>query len=178
MPKILLLLLLLSGLALGPAYWIYAKFFSGRLVETLELTVGADARIESAGFRIDPAMKPVGLVLHAAASFKPNMDDSKPPANVYTATLLRDGAPLLTTELRLAATSVQVSEPVFKERLFWLEGAEAGDYRLLLTPARAPEMTAGPARLEVRAEMIEPDGRWVSGGLLLLAAGLFGWFLS
>lgn len=176
--KPLLVLLILIGSGLGPGYWLYAKLYSGRIAQRLDLEVAEDGRLLSPPFRLDPSLQPVGLVLHAMGSFTPNRDPDKPPKDGYGATLYKDGVVFLTGTLTLPASSVAASNPIFRERLFWLEAAPAGEYHLEIVPVRPAEIKLDQVRLEARAAMREPDGRLVSAGLLALLAGVLGWFLA
>lgn len=176
--KPLFLLLITVGLALGPGYWIYAKFFSGELVQTLELQAAPGGGLVTPGFQLRADMRPAGLILKAQGGFAPNMDEAKPPRNVYLAQVSRDGQPFKEVGVTLAVKSVSDSNPAFVERLLWLEVVPPGAYQVLLTPKAAPEITLDRARLEVRAHIQEPDGRMVAAGALLLIVGVMALFMG
>lgn len=173
-----LLLLVLVGLALGPGYWVYAKFYSGRLAQVLDLRPTAAGGLESEGFRLSGEMRPVGLILKAQGGFAPNMDENKPPANRYRMRVELDGQPFREADLSLAVKQVSDSNPAFVERLLWLEAVTPGEYRLRLEPTAAPEIRLDQARLEVRAGIQEPDGRVVAAGLLMMILGGLALFMG
>lgn len=176
--KAALLLLMAAGLVLGPGYWIYAKLYSGRLAQVLELRPDAAGGLVSGDFRLTGDMGPVGLILKAQGEFAPNMDEHRPPADAYRARVYRDGRLLREVALRLAAAHVSDSHPVFVERLLWLEAVTPGDYRLSLVPAGAPEIRLGKTRLEVRSRVLEPDGRVVAAGAAMVILGALAWFAA
>lgn len=176
--KALLLLLIAVGLTLGPGYWIYAKFFSGEPVQTLALQAVPGGGLVTPGFRLRAEMRPAGLILRAQGHFAPNMDEARPPRNVYLAQVSRDGRPFKEVEVTLAVSSVSDSHPAFVERLLWLEAVPPGSYQVLLTPRAAPEIALEQTRLEVRAHVQEPDGRVVAAGVLLLIVGVMALFLG
>lgn len=176
--KPVLLLLIVAGLALGPSYWIYAKFYSGQLAQTLEFIEAEDGRLKTAGFRLSGDMRPVGLILKAQGSFAPNMDEDKPPKNRYQAQIYRDGQLRQEVEIKLATSSVSNSNPAFVERLLWLEAVTPGEYRVVLAPLEAPEITLDQVRLEVRTHIQEPDGRLVAAGMAMLILGAVSLFMG
>jgi hypothetical protein len=176
--KPIYLLLVVVGLALGPGYWIHAKFFSGELVQTLQLHAAQGGGLVTPGFHLRPDMQPAGLILKAQGSFAPNMDEAKPPRNVYLAQINRDGQPFKEVGVTLAVKSVSDSNPAFLERLLWLEAVPPGAYQVLLTPRAAPEIALDQVRLEVRAHIQEPDGRVVAAGALLLIVGAMALFMG
>lgn len=176
--KPLFLLLFATGLVLGPGYWIHAKFYSGELVQTLELQSAQGGGLMTPGFHLAADMRPAGLILKAQGSFAPNMDEAKPPRNVYLAQVYRDAQPFKEVGITLAVKSISDSNPAFVERLLWLESVPPGAYQVLLTPKAAPEIALDRARLEVLAHVQEPDGRVVTAGALLLIFGLMALFMG
>lgn len=178
MLKTLYILLLILGLPLGPGYWVYAKLYSGKLALTVPLAAREGGALVSQLFKLEPGMAPVGLVFRTQGSFVPRQDEDKPPKDEYTATLIGpDGAPQ-TVPFPLAAQAVANSNPAFNVSLLWMDKVAAGDYRLEIRPKGQPVIALEHPRLEVRANVQEPDGRIVSVGLMMMIVGFMGLFLG
>ncbi len=171
MLKILSLLLILAGLVLGPAYWIYVVHFTGEVARTVALRAGENGAWVSPPFRLDPAMAPVGLILRAAGSFSPNMPEGQPPRDRYRAVLHQDGKAGTPIRLELGVRAVADSNPRFQERLLLLQRPQAGEYRLELTPEAAPLIRLDNVELDVRARVRETDNRVVAAGIAAIALG-------
>lgn len=174
--KTISLLLLVAGLILAPAYWIYAKFYTGK--QTAMLTLGkAEGPAEkwrSAQFELKSEMAPVGLILHVDASFAPTMDDHKPPQDRYNVTLSKEGIAAKPLLITLKAANAANGNPIFKEHLLFLQVVQSGSYQLEVTPASEPGMKIEKMRLEVRQNLQEPNSHVVTGGIVLLVLGLLG----
>lgn len=172
--KTLSLLLLVAGLLLAPAYWIYSKFYTGEQAALLAL-----GRIDGGGwrspvFRVDADMAPLGLILSTQGSFAPNMHESDPPADRYVATLYRDGAAAQPLTFTLSAKNISESNPVFKEHLVLMNKVTAGEYHLEVMPMTEPRIHHDRMLLEVRRNLSEPDNRVVITGIVLLVLGILG----
>jgi|JFJP01.1.fsa_nt_gi hypothetical protein len=177
--KTISVLLLIAGLILAPAYWIYAKFYTGK--QTAMLTL---AKVESSDksnpnwrsppFELQADMAPVGLVLHVNASFTPNMDEHKPPHDRYNIILSREGEIAKPLLINLKTSSTSNSNPAFKEHLLFMQAVQAGAYQLEVAPASVPSMKVDQMRLEIRQNLREPDSNIVTGGIVLLVLGLLG----
>lgn len=176
--KTIYILLLLIGLPIGPGYWVYAKLYSGKLAMTVPLVAGEGGALVSQPFKLEPGMAPVGLVFHTQGSFVPRQDEDKPPKDEYTATLIGpDGVPQL-VPFPLAAQAVANSNPVFNVSLLWMNKVAGGDYRLEIKPTSQSVITLEHPRVDVRANVQEPDGRIVSVGLIMMIVGFLGLFLA
>lgn len=171
MLKAFSLLLILAGLVLGPAYWIYVVHFTGQVARTLELRPTEDGAWSSPPFRLDPAMAPVGLILRAEGSFFPNMPDDQPPRDRYRAVLHQDGTAGAPIRLELGVKAIADSNPRFQERLLLLQRPQAGEYRLELIPEAAPLIRLGNVELDVRAQVQQTDNRVVAAGIAAIALG-------
>ena len=171
MLKTFSLLLILAGLSLGPAYWIYVEHFTGEVAQTVELRARDDSTWTSPTFRLDPAMAPVGLILRAAGSYAPNLPDNQPPRDRYRAILHQDGLAGTPIRLELGVKAVADSNPRFQERLLLLQRPQAGDYRLELIPEAAPVIRLANVELEVRAGVQQTDYRIVAAGIAAIALG-------
>ncbi len=173
--KTLSLLLLVSGLFIGPIYWVYMVYFTGKAAQTIDLRPGAQpGEWVSSEFQLTPEMGPVGLLLLASGSFAPNMDENKPPKDAYAASVFHGeqaGPPI---RFQFDAGSVGNTNPRFRERLLLLKQPQAGGYRVELAAAAPPDIQLDSVQLEIRSEVREPDNRLVAAGILLLAMGLLG----
>lgn len=171
MLKTFSLLLILAGLVLGPAYWVYVVHFTGRVAQTVELHSGDAGTWTSASFRLEPAMAPVGLILRAAGSFAPNMPVDQPPRDRYRAVLHQDGTAGTPIRLELGVKAIADSNPRFQERLLLLQHPKAGKYRLELIPEAAPVIRLSNVELDVRAGVQQTDNRIVAAGIAAIALG-------
>ncbi len=174
--KTISLLLLAAGMLLGPAYWIYAKFYSGSqaaLVPLIQLDAAAGTW-RSAEFSMTGTMAPVGLILKSQGSFTPNKDESRPPKDLYAALLGRDGETAKPLGFELNAGSIGNSNPVFNTHLVLFETVKEGRYHLEITPSGPPNIPLQRVELEVRQHLVEPNPNIVMAGVLLLVLGVLG----
>ena len=172
------LLLLGLGLLLGPVYWVYVVYFTGKVADTIELRPGAQAgRWVSQDFRLSPEMGPVGLILLVDGYFAPNMDEGNPPHDAYHAVVFQDGREGQPIRFELAVKSVSDSNPRFRERLLLLKQPRSGTYRLELDAAEPPDIRLDHVKLEVRSQVRETDNRLVAAGIILVALGVLGLLL-
>lgn len=176
MMKTVSLLLLATGMLLGPAYWIYAKFYSGSqaaLVPLAKLDAAAGTW-RSAEFRLTAQMVPVGLILKSQGSFAPNMDENRPPKDLYAALLSRDGERAKPLGFELNAGSIGNSNPTFNSHLVLLQTVKEGSYQLEIEPSGPPNIPLRKVELEVRQHLVEPNPNIVMAGVLLLVLGVLG----
>lgn len=168
--------LLAIGLILGPAYWIYTKFFTGSEVALLGFSriSAADAAPvwRSQSFTLSADMAPVGLIFKAHGQFAPNMEEHRPPRDAYTATLVRDGVAADPLKFSLGVSNVANSNPVFKEHLVFMQKVQAGSYHIDIATAATPAISLDQMRLEVRQNLVEPSPNVVTTGILLFIAGI------
>lgn len=176
--KKLALVLIVCGLMVGPAYWIYAKFYTGSeaTLLTLQPTAAGEAnrpRIWQSGpFTLAQGMAPVGLVLLAQGHFSPNMDENQPPRDHYGATLSLDGVAAKPLYFTLGVKHVADSNPAFREHLLLMNKVQPGHYTLTVTPAAEPAIQIDRMQLQIRQNLEEPDPDIVMAGIGLLIAGL------
>ncbi len=164
-------LLILAGLALGPGHLLHAVYLTSREAATVRLSPGADGSWASEGFRLLPAMGPVGLILKAEGRFSPNLPGDQPPRDRYRAVLHqgdRAGSPI---PLELEVHPTADTTPHFRERLVLLARPQAGVYRLELLPETPPGIALDRVELEVRSQVQQVDNRLVAAGILALGLG-------
>lgn len=180
MLKKISLLLLVIGLALGPGYWVYGKFFTGSqaaLIELKRADASPTAPWRSAQFSLAPDMAPVGLILHTGGRFTPNPEAGRPPKDRYAATLFRDGQAAQPLSFSLGVKSPENRTPEFKEHLLYFQAVQPGQYHVQVTPAAAPEIQLERMQLEVRQHLHEPDGKLVTIGMVVMILGIMGFFI-
>ena len=171
------ILLILAGMVLAPAYWIYAKFYTGSEAILLNLTRQADTASGGAvwaapPFRLEGNMAPVGLVLAAQGHFSPNMDESRPPRDSYAAQLGRDGAAAQPLGFSLGVKHVSDSNPAFREHLLLMQKVTPGDYVFSITGKAPPEIALDREQLQIGQYVHETDARVVTGGIVLFILGV------
>ncbi|MBK6744893.1 MAG: hypothetical protein IPG66_18850 [Hydrogenophilales bacterium] len=172
--RTILALAILVGLVIGPIYWIYGKFYSGRTAQTLTLKESREGKFVSGEFRVTPDMAPTGVVLTATGSFAPNMPEDQPPKVGYAATLFKDGTQFNIAKFPLKASSTSETNPVFKERLFYLEAPQDGLFRMELEAMTPQTIKLDSVQIEVKANVQEADGRVVSVGMVLMIVAVLG----
>ena len=180
MLKKISLLLLVVGLALGPGYWVYGKFYTGSQAALIDLKrddASPTAVWRTAEFSLSPDMAPVGLILNTSGRFAPNMEASRPPKDRYAATLYRDGQAAKPLGFSLGVKSPSDSNPVFKEHLLFFQVVQPGRYHVDVTPAAAPEIQLDRMQLEVRQHLHEPDSTLVTIGMVVMILGIMGFFI-
>jgi hypothetical protein len=170
------LILLAIGMLLGPAYWIYGKFYSGSRAALVPLTRldAAAGTWKSGEFQLDAAMAPVGLILKSHGSFTPNQDESAPPKDLYAALLSREGETAKPLGFELNAGSVGNSNPSFNSPLVLFQAVKDGHYQLEIRPAAPPNIPLQNVDLEVRQHLLEPNPQIVMAGVLALVLGILG----
>jgi hypothetical protein len=176
MMKNISLILLAVGMVLGPAYWVYAKFFSGSraaLVPLTRLDVAAGTW-RSAEFGLRADMAPVGLILKSQGSFTPNMEESRPPRDIYAALLSRDKEIAKPLGFELSAGSIGNSNPTFNSHLVLFQVVKDGSYQLEIRPSDPPSIPLQKVELEVRQHLVEPSPNIVMTGVMLLVFGVLG----
>ncbi len=174
--KTVSLILLAAGIFVGPVYWIYAKFYSGSPAALVPLsTQDAAAGIwRSEEFKLSAGMAPVGLILKSQGSFTPNMEESRPPKDLYAAMLSREGETAKPLGFELNAGSTSNSNPSFNTHLVLFQTVKEGGYQLEIKPAAPPSIPLSKVELEVRQHLVEPNPNIVMAGVLLLVFGILG----
>lgn len=174
--KTVSLILLAIGLLLGPAYWIYAKFYSGSQAAVIPLSPldAAAGTWKSAPFKMSEEMAPAGLILKSQGSFKPNMEEAKPPKDLYAALLSRAGESAKPLGFELNPGSVSNSNPVFTSHLVLFQVVKAGEYQLEIQPSAPPNIPLSKVELEIRQNLTEPNSNVVMAGVLALVLGILG----
>ena len=182
--KTLSLIFLIVGLILAPAYWVYAKFFTGSqtammLLESVVAADNADTVWRSPPFQLQADMAPAGLILHVDATFSPTSADHRQPHDRYNVMLSREGdtaKPLLITLKGNGKKedTPEVGNQQFKEHLVFMQTVKPGNYQVEIKPASVSVMKVEQMRLEIRQNLQEPNSDIVTGGIVLFVLGLLG----
>lgn len=181
--KILSAILIVLGLLMAPAYWIYAKFYTGNQAMMLDLKAGAhDAKghpvWQTEVFQLSPDMAPAGLLILAQGHFAPNMDESRPPQDLYLATLSHNGVAAKPLGFSLGVKSVSDTNPVFREHLLLMQSIQKGDFQLQITSHTPPGIVIDRLQLQVRQHIHEPDPGIVMAGIITFVLGILGLVIS
>jgi hypothetical protein len=181
--RLLALALIVCGLVVGPAYWVYSKFYTGAdaalvTLHPLETKPGLARVWQSEPFALTGEMAPAGLILIAQGRFSPGLDERRPPRDGYSATLARDGVAGNPLAFSLGVKYVSDSNPAFREHLFLMQKVQAGRYVLTVRQAAEPAIQIDRMQLQVRRNLQEPNPDVVMAGLGLLVLGLFGLVLT
>mgnify|MGYP005857037403 CR=1 FL=1 len=175
--------LIFLGLILAPGYWIYAKFYTGSQASQLTLTPtkaleGGLPAWRSEMFSLTEAMAPTGLILLAQGHFSPNMDEGKPPKDLYTATLYRGEEAAKPLGFSLGVKSVSNSSLVFREHLMLMKKVLPGNYHLKIKAVNPLVIQIDRMELQVWQDLHEPDPNVVTGGVVLFILGILGLVMS
>ncbi|MCP5278838.1 MAG: hypothetical protein H6935_10830 [Thiobacillus sp.] len=175
--------LIFLGLILAPGYWIHAKFYTGSQASLLTLAPaesveGGLPAWRTGPFSLNESMAPTGLILLAQGHFSPNMDDAKPPKDLYTATLYRGEEAAKPLGFALGVKSVSNSNPVFREHLLLMQQVLPGNYRLEINAVNPLVIQIDRMELQVRQNLHEPDPNVVTGGVVLFILGILGLVMS
>lgn len=182
--KVMGIVLIASGLALGPAYYTVVRFFSGGVVVSLPIEMerrsaaSEEQSATAALLRISepvvvwlkPEMNPLRLILSVRCHWDTLLVG--PRHNRYRATLARGDAMIFERTLQLVAAGPDPGSQVYREVLTTIEVPTAGDYTFLLQETAAPEMASSDFQLEVRRHVRHPDMRLVVAGFLMFCFGV------
>jgi hypothetical protein len=177
--KTIATLLLVIGLILAPAYWIYTKFYTGKQTAMLVLEKHAgnsilETRWRSAPFELKADMAPVGLILNVNSHSDPTTDDAKPPVDRYLVTLSKQGEAAKPLGIMLKASNSADGNQQFKEHLVFMQAVNDGSYQIEVAPHAEPAMQVDRMQLEIRQNLQEPNPHVVTGGIVMLVLGLLG----
>ncbi len=168
--------LLTVGLILGPGYFIYTRFYTGREITELPLefhpdTAGRPRAI--ANLDLLPVMGPLTLIVNFTAAHGSTLSPPNTPRNHYRVRILLNGDTLLTRTFTLRAKRVEATPAeVFKQALPVLEIAAPGRYQLELVQEGASEMEIKQASVQVRTGVHHVNREAVATGIGLLVVGL------
>lgn len=179
MIKKLLVLLVVTGLLVGPAYWVRAKFFTGDDAALVTLTAlptepGKARTWQSGPIQLDAGMAPVGLVLHAQGRYTAGVANGREPRDRYSATLSRAGESAQPLTFSLGVKRVTDEPPSLREHLLLMQKVQPGPYLLTISQAAEPAIEIDQMQLQVRQHLQEPDPDILMAGLAMFMIGLLG----
>lgn len=167
--------LLTVGLILGPGYFIYTRFYTGREITELPLALQpiSDQRARArASFDLLPEMGQVTLIINLTAAHGPTLSPPDTPHNRYLARIVLNGETVLTHAFTVRAIQVEATPAeVFKQALPVLRNVAPGEYRLELIQEGQAEMEVRQASVQVRAGVKHINPAVLAIGLGLLVAG-------
>jgi hypothetical protein len=176
--------LIALGLVFGPAYYIYARFFSGVLVASFRFDMeespslskpkSAKASLlrvsEPVAVPLNPQMDPVRLTLKLRGHWDTRLVG--PVRNRYRARLAHGDALISERVFEVAAAGPDPGSQVYRKVLATLRVPREGDYVFLLEEIAEPEMVASDFQLEVRSNIQYPEMRIVMAGLIMFLSGV------
>jgi hypothetical protein len=172
--KPIALFLLIVGLLVGPAYWVYAKFYTGSQLALLELKREDNGHWRSPTFTLTADMASVGLVMHAQAATPPPSEDGRVRQNRSVVLLHRDDETAKPLPFSLRVTDTGKTVQTFREHLVYMQQVKPGQYWLAVEPTPQSEISFTNMQLEVRRNLAEPDTRVVTVGMVMGVLGLLG----
>ncbi len=168
--------LLVIGIILGPGYYVYGHFFSGKAGPIYPLTVkhGAEGdRFDPLPIELGPDMGQIGLILRFRTEHGPVTTPTKMPRNQYRATLKADGRTILDKAFTLSSTSVESQALLnFSEALPVFQARTKGVYHLDIRQTGEAGMNLISADVQVRKDVVQPNPALVTVGVGLLVAGV------
>jgi hypothetical protein len=169
------LVLLMLGLILGPGYYIYTRFYTGREITELPLEFQTQAdKTSIARVNVDllPVMGPVTIIVNMTASYGPTLNPPDTPKNRYQATIMFNDEPVLAKSFSFQATQVESTPAqVFRHALPVMHVSTPGKYTLELIQEAGQEMEISRATIQVRAGVKSLNTSVLASGIALLVAG-------
>lgn len=187
------LLLLIIGLLLAPAYWVYGKFYTGQqaLLLPLNAVAAPPARTpaeadpapaagvptwRSAPFELHPGMAPAGLLVLAQG--ERSADANRPARDLYLATLYKDGVAAQPLGFSLVAEPGAQAGLEFKERLLLMQQIQPGRFQLVVQAQTPPEIRLHGLQLQVMEDIHEPNPHIVMAGIVAIILAILTWVMT
>ncbi|WP_173060645.1 hypothetical protein [Sulfurimicrobium lacus] len=168
--------LLVIGLVLGPGYYVYSHFLSGKAVSTYPLPVkhqAAGNHFDPVRIELSPDMGKVGLILRFQAEHGPVTTPTKMPRNSYRALLKSGNKTIFDQPFMLTSTSLE-SEVLlnFHEAMPLFQANTSDAYLLEISQTGEAGMNLISADVQVRQGVVEPNNTLLMTGFGLLVAGV------
>ena len=167
--------LLVIGLVLGPGYYVYSHFLSGKVASTHLLVKhqAADNHFDPVPIELSPSMGKIGLILRFQTDHGPVMTPTQMPRNTYRAILKSGDRTVFDQPVELTSTSMEhVALLNFSEAMPVFRAATSGAYQLEISQTGEAGMNLISANVQVRTGVVEPDKTLMTAGFGLLAAGV------
>jgi hypothetical protein len=162
------ILCLVLGLILGPGYYIYAKFYSGRPLAEYPLQAQTDGFVPLS-VPLPPDPSPLRLILMLEAEHGPTT--GRVPRNTYTVKVGHVTGSV-TREISLASVTTESSQQTFLNEIARLDAPHGQSVIVEISAQGEPEMRVRSAAVALRGDVVEPSPAILGLGGLLLAAGL------
>lgn len=173
--------LIIAGLLIGPAYWVYAKFYSGSpalSVPLAALSSPVAVNWRSDEFALNANMAPAGLVLTIQGSPPPDINPMAGyGANRYSVTLFRDGEKGQPLTFTLGKGKAENGKLFFQEHLLLMQKVLPGRYRVEVTALADSTLQVEKMQFSVQQHLHEPDSRIVTTGMMIFVLGILGWVM-
>lgn len=157
------------GLLLGPGYYFYHKFFTGRILHSIPLLPGADG-FQPASFAVGPESSPIRIVLRASTDHDPVIGNTAPRLR-YSAMVRSEPGTEASFPVEFISTSFESEFQEFAAEVATLPVAQTMTYHVALRQTEPSEMRVRSSVLEIRGNATEPDMRLVWSGVFLLVTG-------
>jgi hypothetical protein len=168
--------LLVIGLVLGPGYYVYSHFLSGKVASSHPLTVqhqGAENHFAPVQIELGPDMGKIGLILRFQTEHGPVMTPTQMPQNVYRATLKSGGRTVFEHPFMLTSTSMEHQALLnYSEAVPVFQADTSGLYQLEISQTGEAGMNLIGANVQVRQGVVEPNKTLLTAGFGLLVAGV------
>lgn len=168
--------LLVIGLVLGPGYYVYSHFLSGKEASSHPLTVQKEAsgnRFEPVQIELSPSMGKIGLILRFQTEHGPVMTPTQMPQNAYRAILKSGSRTVLDHPFTLTSNSPEHQALLnYSEAMPVFQADSSGVYLLEISQTGEAGMNLISADVQVRQGVVEPSNTLMTAGLGMLAAGV------
>lgn len=168
--------LLVIGLALGPGYYVYSHFLSGKVVSSHPLTVRHEAagnRFDPVNIELGPSMGKIGLILRFQTDHGPVMTPTQMPHNSYRAILKSGNQTVFDQPFMLASSSLEHESLLnYSEAMPIFKADTSGTYQLEISQTGEAGMNLISAVVQVRKDVVEPSSTLMTAGFGMLLAGV------
>jgi len=173
-------ILIIAGLLIGPAYWVYAKFYSGSPALSVPLSTlipPAAGHWRSDEFALNAHMAPAGLVLTIQGT-PPSVNPIEGyGVNRYSVTLSHEGETGKPLVFTLGKGKAEEGKLFFQEHLLLMQKVLPGRYRVEVSALPDSNLQIEKMQLSVQQHLHEPDSRIVTAGMLVFVLGILGWVM-
>ena len=169
--------LLILGVLLCPAYYLYITFFTGQVIHSIPLVQTQDG-FQPASFSIEPKSDPIRIVLEVSTEHFPTVQTT-PPKLRYLVRVAQQGG--LSTSYPVAFNALSATEREikdFNEAIVTLPISAATNVTVSVQQTEPSLMSATKATLIVRERVSSPNMSVVWVGAALLAAGILMLFIA
>jgi hypothetical protein len=169
-------LLLIAGLVMGPGYYVYSRYYTGReiTVKPLEFQQQKDGSAHAVAVTdLLPVMGPITFIVNFTASYDPSINPGVALRNTYHARVSFDDHTLLERSFTLMAAH-QESNPaeLFKQALPTIVVHTPGKYTLELVQDKDAGMQIRQAWMQVKVGVEHFNRNIFISGIVMLVLGI------